>query len=88
MTRRPPPREGFALLGIGAVACFACCAEPLLAVLGGVTITGVVGTLFAGAAALVLTVAGLIGFALVHRKRRLAEPTLDPVPVELTARSM
>lgn len=34
----------FSTIGIGVVACAACCAGPVIAILGGITIAGIAGT--------------------------------------------
>ena len=41
-------RDGLSIVGLGAAACVACCAGPLLAFLGGLTIAGTVSTVFVG----------------------------------------
>lgn len=58
------------LAGIGAAACIACCAAPLLLAAGGVTALGVVGTLVLGIGA--LAAAGVLAASLVvaHRRQR------------------
>ena len=42
-------------LGLGAAACVACCAGPILAFLGGLGIAGLASTLLIGAAGLLIT---------------------------------
>ena len=72
-------RDGAAVVGVGLAACAACCAGPILGVLGaiglgtltGVLLFGTVGLLFAGAA-LVLIVARR------RQRRRTAGCTAAP----------
>lgn len=82
MKDRNARRHGFSLLGMGAVACVACCAGPLLAFLGGLSIAGLVSTLAIGAAGLVIAVvAGVAWIVVRHRSpSRTAGPS-EPVPV-------
>lgn len=72
------------LLGVGAAACAACCAGPILGVLaaaGVLTATGV--ALFGFVGLLVLVPAA--GWYL--RRRRQATACAAPIPVELGRRS-
>lgn len=72
------------LLGLGAVACVACCIGPILAVLGAITALGVGATILFGAAALLITaaVAGL-AVVMVRRRRRSCMPRSGTVAVDL-----
>ena len=84
MTEPSARREGLGLLGIGAAACVACCAGPILAFLGGLTIAGVASTAVIGIAGLAIA-ALAAGASLILRRRRRdrceAVPTSEPVPV-------
>jgi hypothetical protein len=62
-------KQGAGILGLGAAACVACCAGPILALLAGVAALGVVGTFILGAGALVLA-ATLIGAVVIVRQQR------------------
>lgn len=62
-------KDGFGVLGIGAVACLACCAGPILAFLGGVGIAGLASTVVIGAAGLLITVAAVTATVFVRRRR-------------------
>lgn len=79
MTDRAARKEGFSLLGIGAVACIACCAGPILGVLGGISLAGLASTAFIGAAGLVVAVAAGGAWLWVGRRRRVAERPSVPV---------
>ncbi len=79
------------ILGLGAVACVACCAGPILAFLGGLSVAGLASTWFIGGAGLVIAAAAAVGFLLVRRRRQLAACAVrpeGPVPVELTGRTL
>ena len=70
------------------MVCVACCAGPILGVLGGIGALGVVSTIFIGTAGLFLAVAAAVVFVVVRRRRSNANSTdAGPVPVELTRRS-
>lgn len=81
-------KDGFSILGLGAAACVACCAGPLLAVLGGLSIAGLAGTLLIGSGGLLIAAGAAAGFLLVRRRRRSACTVApdDSVPVQFTAR--
>ena len=58
-----PERDGsFSIVGLGIAACVACCAEPILAVLGGVTIAGIASAWVIGGAGLIIAVVAAVGF--------------------------
>jgi glycerol-3-phosphate acyltransferase PlsY len=75
-------RSGAGILGLGAVACLACCAGPMLAFLGGLGIAGLASTLFIGAAGLAITAAAIATVVIVRRRRSsCAVPNEGPVAV-------
>ena len=76
MKQRRARGDTLGLLGVGAVACAACCGGPLLAVLGGLSLAGVAATVVLGAAGLVLALAALVAYLVVRRRQRR---TLAPV---------
>jgi hypothetical protein len=84
MTGSPPRREGVGLVGAGAAACVACCASPVLAILGGVTVAGVAGTVVFGVAATLVAVLAVALIAVLRRRRRMACDVEADVPVLLT----
>ena len=61
--------DGFSILGIGAAACVACCAGPILAFLGGVGIAGLASTVLIGAGGLIVTAAAVAAFIAMRRRR-------------------
>lgn len=65
-------KSGLNLLGIGAAACLACCAGPLLAFLGGLSIAGLASTLVLGAGGLLVAVAVGVAYLFVRRRRSAA----------------
>jgi hypothetical protein len=69
------------LLGFGAAACAACCAGPVLAFLGGLTLAGLASAIFVGGAGLV--VATLAAAALVVVRRRGRTASHEPVRVAM-----
>jgi mercuric ion transport protein len=69
MKARSARHDGFSLLGVGAVACVACCAGPILAVLGGLSVAGLASTVFIGGAGLVIAFAALAAYVLVRRRQ-------------------
>lgn len=75
--------EPFRVVGIGIAACAACCAGPILAVLGGLSVVGTIGSLFVGAAG--IAVAMLAGAAYLGVRRRSTEPSCstDSEPVRV-----
>jgi hypothetical protein len=84
-----PDKDGnFSVVGLGIAACVACCAGPILAVLGGVTIAGVASTWVIGGAGLMIAAVVAVGFLVVRSRRRQSASALDgeSVPVALTTR--
>lgn len=80
--------RGFRVLGIGAAACLACCAGPILAFLGGLGIAGLASTLLIGAGGLLITVVALVAFIVVRRRRTTcATPEHGPIPVTFSTRA-
>jgi hypothetical protein len=81
-------KQGAGILGLGAAACVACCAGPILALLAGVAALGVVGTFIVGAGALVLTAVPIGAVVIVRRQRRAATcgATSGPVAVDAPGR--
>jgi hypothetical protein len=60
-------KETAAAVGIGAVACAACCAGPILAVLSAIGIGSAAGAVLFGAGALV--VGAILAMVLITRRR-------------------
>jgi Flp pilus assembly protein TadB len=80
-------RENAAIVGVGAVACAACCAGPIIGFLGalgllaGIALFGTIG----------LAAAAVVVLVIVRRRRRqstaCATPGATSVVVEITSRS-
>ena len=79
---RNKPKDRVGILGLGAVACAACCAGPIIAFLGGIAALGAVGTVLAGGAA-ALIAAALIVVVLVWLRRRVTRCEVASVAVAL-----
>lgn len=80
-------KDGFSVLGLGAAACVACCAGPILAFLGGLGIAGVASTLVIGATGFLITVAAVAAIVVVRRRRTSCEVRDDgPVAVTIPTR--
>lgn len=75
------------IVGIGAAACAACCAGPILAVLAAIGLTTAAGVFRIGALALAL---GAVAIAVVVVRRQRASrcrmPEPETVPVEIGRR--
>ena len=79
-----PRRDGVAVVGVGVAACAACCAGPIIGVLGAIGFGTVVGVLLFGVVGLAIAAIGLA--VLVHRRRAMSMarvPTDAPVRVEM-----
>ena len=72
---------GFSLLGVGAAACVVCCAGPILAFLGGLSLAGPASTLFLGTVGLVVAVGAAVALLLVVQRRRSSTFGVDEGPV-------
>lgn len=83
MTGPSGRKEGVGLVGLGAAACVACCAGPILAFLGGLTIAGLASTLFIGAGG--LATAAIAGVAWLTIRRRRVRPVRADEPVVVAA---
>lgn len=87
--RRPRGiREAGGALGLGVAACAACCAGPILAFLGGVTILGFASTTVVGIGGVAIGLVALVAFLVVRRRRAVAPCAVlgGPTRVDLVAR--
>ncbi|MEY2582151.1 MAG: hypothetical protein QOE09_2000 [Ilumatobacteraceae bacterium] len=81
-------KQDAALVGVGVVACAACCAGPIIGFLAAIGFGTAAGVALFGTIALVF---GAVAFVLVlgrrRRSRRICEPGAVPgaVPVEMSA---
>lgn len=86
MTTPSAKREGLGLVGIGAAACAACCAGPILAFLGGLTLAGIASTLIIGVAGLALAAIAATAWLIVKRRNRdRCTPVRAGEPVPMNA---
>ena len=60
-------RQTIALVGVGAAACAACCAGPILGVLAAIGLGTAIGAVFFGVAA--IAIGGLVAAAFVAHRR-------------------
>ena len=74
-------RSGFGIIGVGAAACVVCCAGPLLAFLGGLSVAGLAATLVVGGIGLAIAVSAAAAFVIVHRRRKRCVAPDRTVPV-------
>ena len=82
----PTPKAGLGVLGVGAAACAACCAGPILGFVAATGIASALGAVAFGVVGLVavLAVAGV----LLRRRRRKAgrcAPAAGAVPLDAPA---
>ena len=90
MHQRRTISERAGILGIGAAACVACCAGPILAFVGGIVALGAVGTFLMGATAVALALIAVATVLLARRTRPRSCTTgaADPVAVESPRRKL
>jgi mercuric ion transport protein len=77
---------GFRLFGLGAAACVACCAGPILALLGSVGLAGVASTAVIGGAGLLVTALAIAAYLLVRRRPRTCAVPASAVLVDSPVR--
>jgi hypothetical protein len=84
-TDTPNPKAGLGVLGVGAAACAACCAGPIVGFLAATGIASALGAVAFGAAGLLVVLA--VAAVLWHRRRRHARAcaTTAAGPVALDA---
>lgn len=92
MTSKRTAKEGLGIVGFGAAACVACCAGPILAFLGGVSVAGVASTWFFGIGGLLIAAVAVAAVAVLVVRRRqqqpsCAAPSAEPVPVQLMSKA-
>jgi hypothetical protein len=79
--------DGLSLVGVGAAACVACCAGPILAILGGLSLAGLASTLLIGSGGLVIVAAALTALQVTRRRRNdCPVPDGSPTPVAAPTR--
>jgi hypothetical protein len=83
-----PRRRLTPVLALGAAACAACCAGPILAFLGGLALAGLASTFVIGVAGLVVAGLALAAFVIVRQRRADAAcPTARAAPVPVASPS-
>lgn len=78
--------KGAGILGLGAAACAACCAGPILGVLAAAGVLTVAAYLTAGAIGLTIALLASVWFIRRKRARRTCDAPAGSIPVELVAR--
>ena len=74
-------KQGFGVLGVGAAACAACCAPPVIAFLAAAGVGTLIGVALFGAAGLAIAVLAALAYT---RRQRAHRPTgASPVPISL-----
>lgn len=89
MTATPTRTDGgLKLLGLGALACVGCCAGPVLAFLGGLSVAGLASTALLGGVGLVVAAVAAIAVLVVRQRRTLAcgATAAERVPVAAPVR--
>ena len=71
-------RQGFGVLGVGAAACAACCAGPVIAFLAAASVGTLIGIALFGVAG--LAVAVIAGLAFLRRRRVAGNAPME-VPI-------
>jgi hypothetical protein len=77
------PKAGLGVLGVGAAACAACCAGPILGFVAATGIASVLGAVVFGVAGLAVVLA--VAAVLYRRRRRKARhcaPRAGAVPLD------
>jgi hypothetical protein len=74
-------RENAGILGLGAAACVACCAGPILAFLGGLAALSLGAAVLVGSVGLFVVGAATAAFVVWRRTRRSSCVAPGPVPV-------
>jgi hypothetical protein len=69
MTADPNTKSRLRLLGLGALACIGCCAGPLLAFLGGLSVAGLASTTVIGGTGLVVAAAAAGAYRSIRLRR-------------------
>jgi hypothetical protein len=79
----PNPKSSLGVLGVGAAACAACCAGPIVGFLAATGVASVLGNVLFGVVGLVAVLA--VAAVLYQRRRRKARhcaPTTGAVPLD------
>jgi hypothetical protein len=79
----PNPKSSLGVLGVGAAACAACCAGPIVGFLAATGIASVLGAVVFGAVGLLIVLA--VAAVVYQRRRRKAQrcaPISGAVPLD------
>ena len=79
-------KDGLSAIGIGAVACVACCTAPIVAFLGGLSVAGLLSTVLIGAAGAVIVGLALAGRVVLRRRTACVLPGDVSVPIAAPTR--
>jgi hypothetical protein len=71
-SRDPKSKGGLKLLGLGALACLGCCAGPVLAFLGALSVGGLASAAFIGGTGVFVAGAAAVAYFVVRKRRTLA----------------
>ena len=74
-------KQGAGILGVGAAACVACCAPPVLAFLAAASVGTLIGVALLGVLGLAVAVVAVLAYTHHHRARRNVADS--PIPVSL-----
>ena len=85
MNEKSSQRQGAALVGIGVLACSACCAGPIIGFLAAIGLGTAVGVAMFGAIALVVAGIALLFVLKRRHKGRAASCQTGSVSVEMSA---
>ena len=77
------PSGGLGVVGFGVAACAVCCAGPILAFLGGLSLAGLASAWFIGWVGVIVAVLAAAAGLIVRRRNQssCATPSTKPVPV-------
>lgn len=79
-------KKPFGMLGIGAAACVACCAAPVLGFIAATGLLTVTGLALFGTVGLLIAIPGIVLVVRRRRQRSTCTPTNEPVAVAAPAR--
>ena len=74
-------KQGFGVLGVGAAACVACCAPPIIAFVAAASIGTLIGIALFGALGLTVLAVAVVVYLQRQHGRRHNEP---PAPVSVS----
>lgn len=84
MSRKRPVRTGAGILGVGVLACAACCAGPLIAFAGSIGAASLLGAYWMPALLIVALIAGVVLTVLLVRRRRAKACRVPAAPIAVS----